>query len=258
MESDYRSRLFATYNATHIAHLDADDQAKLDWFSKYAAGNYLPLLKGRDKNRSEVLEVACNKGYLLKALRSHGFQHLHGVDLSPDDVLKAQTLVPDAEITYGDANAYLEAHAGQFDVIILKAMLEHVRKDETLPLLEKIRTALKADGMVVIDVPNMDWLFAAHERYMDFTHEAGFTRESLAQVLRNVFDHVHVTPSTPVVESGLKTKLGALLRPALISLAGVLLKIVGEGASDVWWHSRSIIATGRNNSPTNSPLRSLP
>ena len=83
MESDYRSRLFSTYQATHVSHLDADDQAKLEWFSKYAASNYLPLLDGLDKNSVEVLEVACNKGYLLKALSSHGFRNLYGVDLSP-------------------------------------------------------------------------------------------------------------------------------------------------------------------------------
>ncbi|HEX8494130.1 MAG TPA: class I SAM-dependent methyltransferase [Pyrinomonadaceae bacterium] len=246
MESDYRSRLFSTYNATHISHLDTDDQAKLEWFSKYAASNYLPLLDGIDKTSAEVLEVACNKGYLLKALWSHGFRNLHGVDLSPDDVAHAATLVPEATITYAAADAYLDENAGRFDIIFLKAMLEHVRKDETLPLLEKIRAALKTDGLVIIDVPNMDWLFASHERYMDFTHEAGFTRESLAQVMRNVFDSVRVVHSTPVVERGIKTKLGAILRPVLISLVGVLLRIVSEGASDVWWHSRSIIGTGRN------------
>lgn len=248
MVSDYRSRLFSTYNETHIAHLDADDESKLEWFSKYAAGNYLPLLDGLDKNSAKVLEVACNKGYLLKALSSHGFKNLHGVDLSPDDVAKAEALVPEATIIYADANAYLSEHTESFDIIILKAMLEHVPKDETLPLLERIKASLKQGGMVIIDVPNMDWLFASHERYMDFTHETGFTKETLAQVMRNVFDGVRIIKSTPVAERGLKMRLGALLRPALISMVSVLLKIIGEGAGDVWWHNRSIIGTGRNSS----------
>ncbi|HEY0406093.1 MAG TPA: class I SAM-dependent methyltransferase [Pyrinomonadaceae bacterium] len=248
MESDYRGRLFKTYNATHIAYLDADDQAKLEWFSKYAASNYLPLLTGMDKQSAEVLEVACNKGYLLKALATHGFRNLRGVDLSPEDVSKARAIAPEAEIAYADAALYLREQRGRFDIIILKAMLEHVPKNETLPLLEKLRAALKPNGLVIIDVPNMDWLFAAHERYMDFTHETGFTRDSLAQVMRNVFDDVRIVPSTPVVERGLKTRIGALLRPAVISLAGIFLRIISEGASDVWWHSRSIIGTGRNSS----------
>ena len=249
MESDYRSRLFSTYNTTHISHLDADDQAKLEWFSEYAATNYLPLLDGLDKNRAEVLEVACNKGYLLKALWFHGFKNLHGVDLSPDDVTKAIALVPEATITYADAHTYLDQHQARFDVIILKAMLEHVPKDETLPLLEKLKASLKTGGMVIIDVPNMDWLFASHERYMDFTHETGFTKETLAQTMRNVFDSVQVSKSKPVVERGIKMKIGALVRPVLISLVDILLKIVGEGAADVWWHNRSIIGIGRNVSP---------
>jgi 2-polyprenyl-3-methyl-5-hydroxy-6-metoxy-1,4-benzoquinol methylase len=246
MESDYRRRLFSTYNATHIAYLDADDEAKLEWFSKYAASNYLPLLAEMDKTRVDVLEVACNKGYLLKALSTHGFRNLYGVDLSPDDVAKARAIVPEAAISYADANAYLDEQAGRFDIIILKAMLEHVPKQETLPLLEKIRAALKTGGLVIIDVPNMDWLFASHERYMDFTHETGFTRDSLAQLMRNVFDSVRIVKSTPVIERGLKTRIGSLLRPAVISLASILLRIIGEGASEVWWHSRSIIGTGRN------------
>lgn len=246
MESDYRSQLFQNYSATHIAHLDADDASKLDWFSKYAAANYLPLLQGLDKERVEVLEVACNKGYLLKALSSHGFRNLHGVDLSPDDVAKAAALVPEATLINTDAAAYLEEQAGRFDVIILKAMLEHVPKKETLPLLKKIRAGLKSGGIVIIDVPNMDWLLAQHERYMDFTHETGFTRESLAQVMRNVFDDVRITSSQPVAEPGVKNKIGAALRPLVIGIVGIFLKIVGEGAADVWWHSRGIIGTGRN------------
>jgi 2-polyprenyl-3-methyl-5-hydroxy-6-metoxy-1,4-benzoquinol methylase len=246
MEGDYRSRLFETYSATHISHLDADDQSKLEWFSQYAAINYLPLLREFEKDRAHVLEVACNKGYLLKALSSQGFKNLYGVDLSPDDVAKAAALTPEAKISYSDAATYLDEHRASFDVVILKAMLEHVRKEETLPFLEKIRLSLKADGMVIIDVPNMDWLFASHERSMDFTHETGFTKESLAQVMRNVFDSVQIRKSAPVVERGVKMRIAILLRPALISFVGVLLKIVGEGAADVWWHNRSIIGTGRS------------
>jgi 2-polyprenyl-3-methyl-5-hydroxy-6-metoxy-1,4-benzoquinol methylase len=242
--------LFSTYHATHVSHLDRDDQAKLEWFSEYAASNYLPLLSGLNKNSVEVLEVACNKGYLLKALQSHGFENLHGVDLSPDDVAQARALVPQATITHTDAETYLDEHPGSFDVIILKAMLEHVRKTEVLPLLARIRASLKADGITIIDVPNMDWFFAQHERYMDFTHETGFTRESLAQVMRNVFDQVSIIPSTPVIERGLKTRIGARLRPVLISLVNILLRIMGEGASDTWWFNRGIIATGKNTFPS--------
>ena len=57
-----------------------------------------------------------------------------------------------------------------------------------------MHAALRAGGAVLIDVPNMDWLFAGHERYMDFTHELGFTQESLSQLLGGVFSEVVVRP----------------------------------------------------------------
>lgn len=251
MAEDYRHRLFASYNATHVSHLDADDVAKRDWFVAYVRNNFLSHLKHLDPGSARILEIACNKGYLLAGLRSLGFKILHGVDLSPVDVEEAQTLLPDASIACIDASTYLDSNQGGFDVIILKALLEHVPKDQVIPLLEKVRTGLAPGGLVVIEVPNMDWLLAHHERYMDFTHEVGFTREALAQVMRNVFTHVAVFRAAPVVGPGLKTKFAAIVRPTLISVVNFGFRILGEGASDMWWDSRSIIGIAKAD-PTDS------
>jgi 2-polyprenyl-3-methyl-5-hydroxy-6-metoxy-1,4-benzoquinol methylase len=245
MAEDYRHRLFASYNATHASYLDADDLAKRDWFVAYARINYLTHLKHLNPGSARILEIACNKGYLLAALQSLGFKDLHGVDLSPVDVEKAQALLPDASIACIDASTYLDKNLGGFDVIVLKALLEHVRKDQVIPLLEKVRAGLAPGGVALIEVPNMDWLLAHHERYMDFTHEVGFTREALAQVMRNVFTNVAVFRAAPVVGRGLKTKLAAIIRPALIAIVGGGLRILGEGASEIWWDSRSIIGIAK-------------
>jgi len=244
-QPDYRRRLFTSYGSTHIAYLDGEDESKSEWFLKYAKVNILPLLGERDASNDEILELACNKGFLLEALSGLRFDRLHGVDLSPADVEIARRRLPHASIDIDEAATYLRRHSDFFDVIIAKAMLEHTRKEDVLPLLEDIRAALKPNGLVIVDVPNMDWLFATHERYMDFTHEAGFTRESLAQVMRNVFDEVRVIRPRIVVGNGLKTRLAATVRPALVFLGNTVLRIMSEGASDVWWDTRSIIATGR-------------
>lgn len=244
MERHYRTQLFDQYHSTHVSHLDSSDQLKLEWFAAHVALNYEPLLNHQPKTNMHILELACNKGYLLKGLAVHRFQNLYGVDLSPDDVRIAKTVAPEASITHGDAVSYLTDNVGRFDAVILKALLEHVRKDDTLSLLEKINGALTNNGRVIVDVPNMDWLFASHERYMDFTHEVGFTKDSLAQVMRNVFDNVEIRRVRMVPEPGMKHKIGSVLRPWLISLASAGLKIVGEGAADVWWDCRSIIAIG--------------
>jgi 2-polyprenyl-3-methyl-5-hydroxy-6-metoxy-1,4-benzoquinol methylase len=194
MAEDYRERLFATYNETHVVHVDTSDGEKLDWFRGYAHRHYLPHLAHVDRATACVLDIGCNKGYLLAVLAEAGFKHLHGVDLSPLDVQVAKTLVPGTELLCGDAHDYLAQRPDRFDVVIIKAVMEHLPKQETLPMLEAIRRGLKPGGVVLVDVPNMDWLFASHERYMDFTHEAGFTSESLRQVLYNVFSQVQVIP----------------------------------------------------------------
>jgi SAM-dependent methyltransferase len=231
MVGDYRSKLFSSYNATHVSHLDADDESKLEFFREYTRVNYLHHLVNLDGNSAEVLEIACNKGYLLAALHSLEFKKLFGVDLSPLDVEKAKQIVPSADISYADAFDYLA---------------EHMKKDQVIPLLAAIKSSLKPAGMVIIDVPNMDWLFAQHERYMDFTHEVGFTRESLAQVMRQVFSSVYIEKGKPVMGSGFKYRVELQLRAMLVRSLNLVFRLIGEGASDTWWDSRSIIAIAKN------------
>lgn len=246
MSVDYRSKLFSSYSATHVSHLDADDESKLAFFREYARVNYLQHLGNLDGNSAEILEIACNKGYLLAALHSFEFKKLFGVDLSPVDVEKAKQIVPSAQISNADAFDYLDENVEKFDVIILKAVLEHIQKDRVLSLLDRIKSSLKPAGLVIIDVPNMDWLLAQHERYMDFTHEVGFTRESLAQVMRQVFSSVHVEKGKPVMGPGFKSRLELQLRAVLVRSLNLVFRLIGEGASDTWWDSRSIIGVAKN------------
>ena len=167
---NYRSELFDTYDV-HAASLDAEDAVKVRWFTGYLQANYLPHVRDLSPTVSNVLEIGSSKGYLLAALRAEGFERLHGVDLSPNDVAAARALVPEADLTCSDATDFLALHPGTFDLIIAKAVLEHVPKHEVMPFLQAIRTGLTPIGVALVDVPNMDWIFAGHERYMDFTHE---------------------------------------------------------------------------------------
>jgi 2-polyprenyl-3-methyl-5-hydroxy-6-metoxy-1,4-benzoquinol methylase len=243
MAQDYRSQLFASYHSTHVAYLDPDDQLKIDWFQKYAKHNYLKHLNKEDKSHTEVLEIGCNKGYLLAALSSFGFSKLYGVDLSSDDVDQAKLLVPNAEIACQDAFDYLSSNQNKFDVIVLKAVLEHIQKDDIITFLVKIKQALKTGGIVLIDVPNMDWLFASHERYMDFTHEVGFTQESLTQVMSQIFSDIDVIPVDNILAYSwtvnMKKKMARFILGRLLNWADP------EGGSSPIW-ARSIVGVGKN------------
>jgi 2-polyprenyl-3-methyl-5-hydroxy-6-metoxy-1,4-benzoquinol methylase len=242
VDTHYRDLLFSNYNKTHLSHVDCEDsRLKIDWFNKYVQLNYLPYFEGYSRDSVQVLEIGCNKGFLLAALATFGFRRLKGIDLSPDDIQLAKQLVPQAELLCVDAENHLEGQMEAYDLVILKAVLEHVSKEKIVPFLTTIRNTLKPGGMIVIDVPNMDWLMAHHERYMDFTHEVGFTRESLAQVMRNVFRDVQVTKGRAVEES----RKVQLVRPVVLKCMNWLFRIVGEGSSYVWWDCRSIIAVAR-------------
>jgi 2-polyprenyl-3-methyl-5-hydroxy-6-metoxy-1,4-benzoquinol methylase len=240
-QSSYRQRLFTNYDETHVKYLDIDEDAKLAWFQQYAQDHYLVHLTHYACASAAVLDIGCNRGYLLAALASIGFRHLVGIDLSPADVARARMIVPTAEVVCVDAFDYLSNHVNRFDIVIMKAVLEHTPKQETIPLLEKIEQALKPGGMALIDVPNMDWLFAQHERYMDFTHEVGFTSESLRQVMTNVFSNVTVVPvdniRTMSTLGNLKKRIGRYLLGTLLMWADP------QGASTHIW-ARSLIGVG--------------
>jgi 2-polyprenyl-3-methyl-5-hydroxy-6-metoxy-1,4-benzoquinol methylase len=236
---DYRSELFAAYHV-HSAGVEADAVSRIEWFRTYASTNYLPHLDGIDPATADVLEVGCNKGYLLRALESHGFARLTGVDIASAEITQARLLMPSAEIHCADGIEFLRDHLGRFDIIIMKAVLEHIPKTDVLPFLRAMASALKPGGRVLVDVPNMDWLFAGHERYMDFTHEGGFTSESLRQTLGEVFTRVEVH----AVDTWFPSGLGRIRRAFARKLVTTVLSWAdAEGASNPIW-ARALVSVG--------------
>ena len=247
-DKDLHKYLFTNYAKTHREFVYSCDRQA--WFANYVEANYFPFIEHLDKQQAEILEIGCGEGYLLSAFSAANYKNLHAVDLSPDDVEKAKKLNPNADIHCIDALDYLDKSKILYDLILFKDVLEHTCKEQVFSLLKKVKAGLNPNGMIIIDVPNMDWLLAQHERYMDFTHEVGFTRESLAQVLRNLFTDIRVVKGRMVnidPNLTLKARIAYQLRPFVIYIITKVLTIIGEGASDVWWDCRSIIAIVKNN-----------
>lgn len=240
MDGDYRKALFDRYDA-RTQQLDPEERIHRQWFAEYARRNYLPELSGVTREEARVIEVGCSKGLLLSVLRDAGFGHLEGIDLSPGDIEVARRTYPELSFECADAQPYLYDRRGSYDVVVMKAVLEHVPKSDVLSLLRVIQLALKPGGIILVDVPNMDWLFVGHERYMDFTHEVGFTQESLSQVMGTVFSEVRVRPIDNDLAHGirrLRTRIGR-------SLAGTVLSWADpEGGRGPIW-CRSLLGVGR-------------
>ena len=160
-------------------------------FELYYKCYYKKYFERYGKN-ANILEIGCNAGYMLEVFENHGYSNIIGIDLSPDDVEYARKRVGGGKVLCIDAFDFLCAHVNKFDIIYTKAVMEHIAKDKVFDFLNLINNSLKEEGIALIEVPNMDWVWASHERYMDFTHEAGFTKESLRQIMRNFFDDVSI------------------------------------------------------------------
>ncbi|MEO6906887.1 MAG: class I SAM-dependent methyltransferase [Abditibacteriaceae bacterium] len=98
---------------------------------------------------ARILDIGCAGGGLLHALQNHGFQHLNGLDPSSNCV------------RYGKETFNLEMYQGtlqhlpdlgQFDVIILSHVLEHVQ--DLRSSMQSIRQLLKPNGHVYVEVPD--------------------------------------------------------------------------------------------------------
>lgn len=240
MDRDYRTELFERYDA-RTRQLDPEPRAHRRWFAEYARCNYLPHLSHVNRRDARVLEIGCSKGQLLSVLHNFGFQHLVGIDLSPGDIDAARRTHPELSFECADAQPYLLDRPSTYEVVLMKAVLEHVPKADVLPLLRAVHVALKPSGIVLVDVPNMDWLFVGHERYMDFTHEVGFTQESLGQVMGAVFRETTVQPIDNDLTHGirrLRTRMGQFVAGTVLSWADP------EGGHGPIW-CRSLVAVGR-------------
>jgi 2-polyprenyl-3-methyl-5-hydroxy-6-metoxy-1,4-benzoquinol methylase len=141
-------------------------------------GSSLPL--DRD---SRVLEIGPGECEFAELLTEKGYTEVSVVDMSPEVISVATTLGLEATLV-DDTIEFLERHTAHFDCIVMLHVLEHVPKSDTLGLLRALHSALRPGGVVLIEVPNMgDPLNGLYFRYADFTHEVGFTEESLRYVL---------------------------------------------------------------------------
>lgn len=115
-----------------------------------------------------------------------------GIDLSPVNCLICQEGLPEEiKIYCTDAREYLSADSHKFGLILMSHVLEHVSKEECVNFLVRCREALQARGKLVITVPNAACLEGLYIRYGDFTHQQGFTKLSLAQILE-IFGFSHI------------------------------------------------------------------
>lgn len=145
------------------------------------AREFGPLLP--ENRTAAILELGCGVGGFLLCCRDLGYRNVDGIDISPEQVAFCHRL-GFTEVERAEALDYLSRQSRRWDAVVLSDVLEHLPRREVLATLEAIHDRLSADGRVILRVPNMSNPLNLRTRYVDFTHETGFTKESVAQLLR--------------------------------------------------------------------------
>lgn len=131
---------------------------------------------------ARVLDIGIGRGEMLSCMRDWGYDGYLGIDISPSTVGFCRSLNLRC-YQVGDTAEWLAGHRETFSLITMLDVLEHVKKEETIPLLRALRDALRPDGTLIIQVPNLQAPDGYLHHYNDFTHEVGYIEHSLRQVL---------------------------------------------------------------------------
>jgi SAM-dependent methyltransferase len=177
---DVRTELYARYGAEF-----QDNEAQINLAAADRWGRaYNWYLRGwlPESRDAAIGEVATGNGKFLHFLKNHGYRQLSGVDISPDQVATARTVV--ADVAEGDALEWLAGRANRFDLLVALDIVEHFDRAEALLFLDRCLAALKPGGRLILQTPNADSPFGLQLRYGDMTHEWCFNANLLGRLLR--------------------------------------------------------------------------
>jgi len=188
------SDLYKAYGVAHFRHTAVIRIGSYDSMARFFRANYRKHLPS---NRSScIADLGCGAGHFLYYLDGEGYENVHGVDLSEEMV----QICHHAGLTkaiHGDVLPFLAHKQQQFDAIVCNDLIEHIPREHMIEFVTAARKALSG-GVFLVKTINAGSLFGAREVFVDFTHELGFTPESLAQVLRmGGFSSVEILPLRP-------------------------------------------------------------
>ena len=227
----YRERAFERYDYLLSNFQDGlENQARLHraLFEKNIR-RHLP----KDKS-SIVADLGAGFGDLCEYLKSLGFAHVLGVDGSPENVKLIQA--KGCEAIQSSILPFLKTYNGFLDCCILYDVLEHQNKEEGLELLDAIFSRLNPNGILIAVVPNMlNPLTAARSRYLDITHEVGFTPPALDFMVHLAnFQSIEIHPIDHfVLPNGLFNFFGRMAQAAMHQIFRLMYLVHGVRGTEI-------------------------
>ena len=144
-EMTYQNQLYESYSVDRARY--HNEKKHREFLAKYMDINYSRFLPVKRNGAVKVLEIGCNNGkgyaYLQKNYSDIDYT---GIDLSPVDVQTAVQNTGEKIFFVEDAFDYLPNHKENFDLIIMRAVLEHIEKGRVMELLYLIKNSLVGGG----------------------------------------------------------------------------------------------------------------
>ncbi len=147
---------------------------------------YIKDLPGLN-TKSNILEIGCNDGSFLDALRQNGYQNLLGVEPAKDASSVAIEKGINAINTYfNQSTAHeIENNWGKFDLVIFRQVLEHII--DLRGIRQAINQVIKPGSYVLIEVPKFDFSLRTYD-YSSIWEEHGnfFTKSTMTRFLAEI------------------------------------------------------------------------
>jgi len=117
------------------------------------------IRKNKGSESLKMFDAGCGTGRMIEIVGKYGT--ISGIDYSPDAIgfAKKRGL---KNIEIGDLNNY-DAGKDIYDVIVCLDVLYHTGIQNDLAVVEKLRQALKKDGLLILNLPAFDYLKRPHD-----------------------------------------------------------------------------------------------
>lgn len=177
MDKEY---IYKNYLSTQFKKAHGNIEEGFNLYYNYYKKNYQKHLPN-DKN-SKILDIGCGAGHFLYFLEEENYLNYLGIDISNENIKFCKS--KGFKVKLYNVFDFFENDKSYFDLIVMNDVIEHFTKEEVTRLLNSINGHLVDGGKLIIKVVNSsNPILSSSSRYMDFTHEVGFTEESLTQIL---------------------------------------------------------------------------
>jgi SAM-dependent methyltransferase len=134
-----------------------------------------------------AIDVGCNDGALLEALRRAGYKEVVGVEPNAVAASFARDKGHEVHTSYltQDLAARLVADGGPFDTVYLRHVVEHV--SDLDGFFAAIRTLLRDDGFLVLEIPDVEEGFALGSPAILWEEHVSYFTQPLAEYMLSRF-----------------------------------------------------------------------